>query len=297
LLGRLADQSPLVVFIVAFLATNVTVQYWRGVRAGVDAGEALARASRREIGTRTLVGVALAAGLALALRTWVVGTYRVEGPSMLPTLQLSDRVIVNKLAYWGGRLPKRGDIVVLRPGALGDAGDDRMLVKRVIGLPGDHVASHDDRPIINGWPVPICDGGPYADIAGPRVVTGRIGVEFLDGTGYLTTWTPLSQPSPEFIVPPGQVYVLGDYRAASKDSRTGNGGKGVGVPLDKIEGRVSRVLFGGQRDGRLELSRLLLPLDLHLHEPGVDTRRTEERIGGCVAARPAESSPPSASAR
>jgi signal peptidase I len=242
--------------------------------------------------TKQLIGALVAAAVALALRTWVVQTYRVEGASMLPTLQLGDRLVVNKLAFRGGRLPKRGDVVVLRANALGDATDDRLLVKRVLGLPGDHVSFAEGFPLINGWAIPTCDGGPYANVAGPLIVTGRIGVEFLDDRAYLTTWTVGQAPSPEFTVPPGQVYVVGDYRAGSKDSRFANDKRGAGVALDKIDGRVSRVLFGGGRGGRLDFSRLLSPLDLHMHQPGVDTRDTESRIAGCVMARPDKTSPP-----
>jgi signal peptidase I len=315
--GRLVDQDPLVLFVVAFIAAGETIQYWRRVAAPIAFLPAAARSGRSR--TKQLAAVLLAAAVALALRTWVVQTYRVEGASMLPTLQLGDRLVVDKLAYRGGRLPKRGDIVVLRANALGDATDDRLLVKRVLGLPGDHVSFAQGYPIINGWAIPTCDGGPYANVAGPLIVTGRIGVEFLDDRAYLTTWTVGQAPSPEFTVPAGQVYVVGDYRAGSKDSRFANDKRGAGVALDKrgagvaldkrgagvaldkrgagvaldkIDGRVSRVLFGGGRDGRLNFSRLLSPLDLHVHQPGVDTRDTESRIAGCVMARPADTSPP-----
>jgi signal peptidase I len=293
--GRLADENPLIMYVVAFVAASETIQYWRGVRSGSDPTAAQVptpRSGNRR--TKQIFALALAGGLALAMRTWVVQTYRVEGGSMLPTLQLSDRLLVNKLAYRGGRLPKRGDIVVLRANALPDFGDDRLLVKRVIGLPGDRISVIDGRPVINGWPTPVCDGGPFADIAGPRVVTGRIGVEYLDHRGYLTTWTPMTRSTPEFTVPAGHVYVMGDYRAISQDSRTGDHGKPIGVALDKIEGRVSRVVLGGQRDGRLDFSRVLSALDLHLHEPGVDATSSEERIAGCIMAQPPDTTPPPA---
>jgi hypothetical protein len=69
------------------------------------------------------------------------------------------------------------------------------------------------------------------------------------------------------------------------------------VPLDILEGRVSRVLFGARPDGRLDFSRLLAPpLDLKVRLPGFDLRKTDERIGNCLARRPAVTSPPAASA-
>lgn len=131
--------------------------------------------------------LALAAILAsvAALRLYVVESDIVEGGSMQPTLQSGDYVLIYKLAYRGGRLPERGAIVTLaspiEPG--------EILVKRVVGLPGDYVQ------YVNGW---VLING---------VTMGRMAA------------APGWRDEPPEYVPPGHVYVLGDNRGNSEDSR------------------------------------------------------------------------------
>ena len=105
---------------------------------------------------------------------------------------------------------------------------------------------------------------------------------------------PIERPFGGYTVKPGEVFVVGDDRGLSSDSRAWNEGRGAGVPVDILEGRVSRVLFGARPDGRLDFSRLLAaPLDLKVRMPGLDMRKTDERIQSCLAHRPAVTSPPS----
>jgi signal peptidase I len=109
---------------------------------------------------------------------------RVSGPSMKPTLEGGEYIIVNRLAYrWGS--PQRGDIVVFHSP---DPAASEDLIKRIVGLPGDTVKFVGGRVWLNGAPL----AEPYA-----------VGV-----TGSEQTWR----------VGPDQLFVLGDNRAFSRDS-------------------------------------------------------------------------------
>lgn len=141
-----------------------------------------------------VVVVAVAITSALLVRAYVVQQFAVEGESMITTLQDGDRVLVNRLSY---RLhdPRRGDVVVLK--RFDGNATERDLIKRVIGLPGETVEVKncvvyiDDRPLVE----------PYLDPL----------VQERDGCG--------SDQAP-VRVPERSVFVLGDHRGKSSDSRS-----------------------------------------------------------------------------
>jgi signal peptidase I len=140
-----------------------------------------------------MVVIVVALLVAFLVRTFVIAHFVVEGESMYSTLDTGDRVFVNKLSY---RLhdPNRGDVVVLHQitGA-----SERDLIKRVIGLPGETVEVRNCTVLIDGR---VLDE-PYLD---PEVVTPtNCGGDFvLDG-----------------VVPADHVFVMGDNRGGSQDSR------------------------------------------------------------------------------
>lgn len=156
-----------------------------------------------------VVGVALL--VAILVRTFLLAHFIVEGESMYSTLEPGDRVFVNKMSY---RLhdPNRGDVVVLHEitGA-----NERDLIKRVIGLPGDEIEMENCVVRINGQVLQE----PYLD---PTVVTpGRC------GQGFAPT-----------AVPEDHVYVMGDNRPGSHDSRA------LGtIPFDDLVGRAFVVFW------------------------------------------------------
>jgi signal peptidase I len=137
--------------------------------------------------------------LAVGVRDYVAQMFFIPSGSMLPTLQIGDRIVVDKLSYRLHRV-QRGDIVVFSKPPLEDA-DFSDLVKRVVGLPGDIVSSVDGKLYVNGKPLPQ----PWL----PRPV-------------------PVTSPSPlaagfslnhPYTVPAGHYYVMGDNRTDSEDSR------------------------------------------------------------------------------
>jgi signal peptidase I len=162
----------------------------------------------------TVVLVALAVLLAVIFKTFLVAAFYIPSGSMETTLNISDRVLVEKVSYRFGDV-QRGDVVVFvheEPGlepvgpsnpvarffsSLGQAiglvpPSDRDFIKRVVGLPGDTITCERGRLVRNGEPVPE----PYLD----------------QGT--------TTEGCKKTAVGPGQLFVMGDNRTNSQDSRT-----------------------------------------------------------------------------
>ncbi len=151
-----------------------------------------------------LVGVLVAAVVvAILLRTFVVATYSIPSGSMEPTLQIGDRIVVDKLAYHLHGVDT-GNIIVFRtpPSELCAGPPVADLVKRVIGLPGQTVSLARGHVLINGKLL----SQPWLP---PPVRT-----ETYPGPGL----QPYSLHHP-YVVPQGDVFVMGDNRPDSCDSR------------------------------------------------------------------------------
>ena len=151
-----------------------------------------------------LVGVVVVAILvAVLLRTFVIATYSIPSGSMEPTLQVGDRIVVDKLSYHLHGVG-RGDIVVFStPPTENCAGPPVAdLVKRVIGLPGEIVSLDDGSVYINGRLLPE----PF------------LPPDVRDDTYPGPSTDPYALHR-AFRVPPGDVYVMGDNRPESCDSR------------------------------------------------------------------------------
>lgn len=141
-----------------------------------------------------LIAFAIAAFIRYFLFTPIV----VDGDSMMPTLENGDRMIVNKFSYKIGE-PERFDIVVFH------APEQKDYIKRVIGVPGDFVEYKDDQLYINGEPI----DEPYLDAYKAEISEGNLTGDF-----------SLKDIDPSLdVIPEGYVFVMGDNRRFSKDSR------------------------------------------------------------------------------
>ncbi len=218
--------------------------------------------------------VILAFLLALFFRTVALEPFNIPSSSMAPTLLAGDYLFVAKARYglsrysiplspdlFSGRIfgavPKRGDVVVFKN--MHDGYQD--YIKRVIGLPGDHVQFRGGVPYINGQPATrrpaestvrsyavTFPGGPSYEIA------ARGYTETLPGGAsyqiFKLTDEGFANNTPDYLVPPDDLFVVGDNRDDSLDSRFMEG-NGVGfVPVETLVGQASFIYFSMDGDAR-----------------------------------------------
>lgn len=285
-----------------FVLATLAVNYWRHRLPGGKHLEPKASLWGRWRNLTLFVSIAAVGAAAMFVRARVVEAHRVTSASMIPTLLPADRLLTEKFAYASimpaanttRRPPSRGDVIVFP--ASTRSPQQSHLVKRVLGIPGDHIEVRLGSATINGWKVPSCNAGSFMNAIEDRLILGRIAVEFLGDETYLTVKVPEDTAETKYTVLPGEVFVLGDNRGFSEDSRIWIHGRNGGVPISEIEGRVSRVLFGRDGQGNVNMSRLWAPLGTSLPFAHIDTKALSAGIAGCLKIRPQVTLPPATTA-
>jgi len=169
---------------------------------------------KRKSAAREMVEtLALALLFALVVRTFVVEVYQVSGSSMTNTLYNHERVLVNKFTYKVIREPQPGDVIVFKY----PREPNRDFIKRVVAVAGDTVELQDGQVLVNG--------APFLEADTVRLSTSDFG---------------------PYEVPDGSVFVLGDNRNNSEDSRYFGE-----VPLDNIRGLAFARIWPLDRVGGL----------------------------------------------
>ena len=216
--------------------------------AGVGSGQAEpdkdapAAKKKKSFGRELLTIVVAAAVLTLLVKAFIIQVYRIPSASMENTLEVGDRVLVNKVVYhfrgiargdvvvfsgqdsWGPDAPPPSSNPVVRVfddvlSGLGLHSDQTYYIKRVIGLPGDHVACCTDGKVtVNGVP--------------------------LTEDQYLFPGNPPSTFKFSEVVPAGHLWVMGDHRSDSDDSRYHSGDPGGGaIPENQVVGRAFLIIW------------------------------------------------------
>lgn len=211
------------------------------------------------------IGVAVL--IALLLRSFVVEAFKIPSGSMIPTLAIGDQIFVNKYVY-GIRvpftsirlvdfsIPERGDVIVF----ICPVEPHEDYIKRVIGLPGDEIQVRRGLVYLNGRPLERKPLGRITEtdrdgVSGPwHTFEAYAYEETVDGSTHTVlhdaNMPHLTSDFGPYVVPPDHVFVMGDNRDRSSDSRAWGP-----VPLSNILGRSLFVWWSWGKDG-LDFSRL-----------------------------------------
>jgi signal peptidase I len=253
-----------------------------------SSGARTSKKERRGGLLRLVVAVLL---IAWVIRSFLFAPFSIPSGSMLPALFIGDYVMVAKWPYgfsrysfaWGfpsfegrifGSLPDRGDVVIFRA-----PGTNEDYVKRVVGLPGDRIAVQGGMLIVNGRPIPRQQAGTFAMpisanspcrvVAGATPMLGRTDEDApaclypvfeetaLGGRTYRVidqVEDPRADNMPPTLVPGGQLFLMGDNRDDSRDSRFSLKEGGIGfVPVENLIGRATLIFWS--TDGTAEYAK------------------------------------------
>ena len=247
--------------------------------------EPLVMTERKAGGVKeTLRTLVYALAIALVVRTFAFEPFNIPSGSMKPTLLVGDYLFVSKFAYGYSRyslplslplfpgrileqLPERGDVVVFKL----PADNKTDYIKRVIGLPGDRIQVRDGLLYINGVAAQVEGVARFMeDIGGSQVDAPLLRETLPDGPSHeIIDLTPngAHDNTRVYEVPPGHVFVMGDNRDNSLDSRVDHVGY---IPLENLIGRAELLFFSVNGEARrwelwkwplaLRYDRLLRPI-------------------------------------
>src|SRR3954468_15218272 len=221
---------------------------------------AKALAKSKSTGLLENVKTIVYAGLiAVGIRTIAFEPFNIPSGSMIPTLLVGDYLFVSKYSYGYsrfslpfspnlfsgrifGRLPERGDVVVFKF----PKDNTTDYIKRIIGLPGDRIQVREGQLYINGQIAPRRLMGDYVVDEGIRMMVKEYMETLPNGRQHpilKETDSGYMNNTPEFRVPDGHVFAMGDNRDNSSDSRVMDG-NGVGfVPVQNLVGRAEFIFF------------------------------------------------------
>lgn len=283
--------------------------------AGEMAAKHLSAWQRGEVREYT-ESIIIAVGVALLLRAFVVEAFKIPSGSMLPTLQISDHIFVNKFTY-GPTIPfsnkrflsdlppDRADVVVFEFPDENKLNPRQNFIKRAIAFPGDILETRGGHPIINGWEVPSCQVGTYViDESTGYPQRGELFVEYLGDYTYLTLYENYDPEDAEqregpYHVAENEFWVLGDNRNSSSDSRRWRQGRGAGVPFENVKGRALFVWLSFNDQGTdfmgVTWDRLFTNVMGKPRLPKEASPELTKAIERCLTERPANTTPPAPS--
>ena len=301
---------------VPFNAASFEAAHARADRA---VGEHLSRWRKGEI-REYAESILIAIGIALLLRVAVIEPFKIPSGSMIPTLMVGDHIFVNKFSYgpllpfsdrriFSSLPPDRGDVMVFKF----PENPDQDFIKRTIALPGDTLEVLDSRPVINGFLVPHCYVGTFQSVSEGKAK--ELYVEFMSGKSYFTLFESgnhddackvrddcangqacyagicYSEKRGPFKVAANEVWVMGDNRDNSHDSRRWRGGLGAGVPFANIKGRAMFVFATFGPDNGVFWDRFLVNVMGRPTLPN-DQLGLQPKVDECLRNTPKEQTPP-----
>ena len=196
--------------------------------------------------------------LVLGVRSFIFEPFRIPSDSMMPTLFAGDFIFVSKFSYdlrlpvFNTKIletgdPQRGDVVVFKL----PSDPSINYIKRLVGLPGDHIVVVNDQVYVNGQPLAVEMTGYYND---ETYMNGRLAMETLGAVRHQVMYLPGRFPQDfDAVVPAGRYYFMGDNRDNSQDSRFPQVGF---VPEANLVGRAKMIWFHWKIPGLPAFSRI-----------------------------------------
>lgn len=223
---------------------------------GVPASASPTLQKKKDSGREFVEAIVVALVLALFIRTFIVQAFKIPSGSMIPTLLVGDHILVNKFIYGIGipftddkliefGTPKRGEVIVFKF----PKDPSKDFIKRVIGLPGDTVAIKNGVIQINGTPVPMISKGSYdyQEASEGELLKNTLHEEVLGDNPHPVIMASTGFFGPrEFdpvTVPDGQLFMMGDNRDRSNDSRYWGF-----VDISAVEGRAIAIYWSWDSD-------------------------------------------------